>query len=128
LFKRPAATLLALAQELSIKLDDKTLRVVGDPKLPVSVIATSFGNTPQMAGIGLLNTPIDVLVCGYAHEWEVVEYAQDMIAAGLKKGLVLLGEGASIGPAMASCADWIRSFVPEVQVNFVSLPEPYWNP
>lgn len=128
LFRRPSATLLALAQELGSKLDDKTLRVVGDPNLPVSMVATSFGNTQQMPGIALLNGPIDVLVCGYAHEWEVVEYAQDMIATGARKGLVLLGENASVQAGMKSCADWIKSFVTEVPVSFVSLPEPYWNP
>lgn len=127
LFKRPVTTLLALAQELAGKLDDKTLRVVGDPGLPVSSIATSFGNTPQMPGIRLLNSPIDVLVCGYAHEWEVVEYCQDMIAAGLKKGMVLLGENASVNAGMKYVADWIATVVPEAPTSFVPLPEPYWG-
>jgi hypothetical protein len=71
---------------------------------------------------------VDVLVCGYAREWETVEYAQDMIAAGVKKGLVLLGENASVQPAMPYCARWIESLVPEVPVAFIPLPEPYWNP
>lgn len=126
LFRRPPITLLALAQELGTKLHDKTLRVVGDPNLAVAAIATSFGNTQQMSGISLLNGSIDVLVSGYAREWEVVEYAQDMIAAGAKKGLVLLGESASIQAGMKSCADWIRTFVSEAPVAFISLPEPYW--
>jgi hypothetical protein len=69
-----------------------------------------------------------VLVCGYAREWEVVEYAQDIISAGLKKGLVLLGENASVQPAMDYCAEWIKGFVTEAPVTFVPLPEPYWNP
>jgi putative NIF3 family GTP cyclohydrolase 1 type 2 len=127
LFRRPPGTLLALAQELSVKLDDKTLRVVGDPQLAVAAVATSFGNTQQLSGIALLNTAVDVLVCGYAREWEVVEYAQDMIAAGARKGLVLLGENASVQAGMKFSADWIKSFVTEVPVSFVSLPEPYWN-
>jgi len=120
-------TLLALAQELSAKLDDKTLRVVGDPKLVVTIVATSFGNTQQMPGIALLNGPADVLVCGYAREWEVVEYAQDMISVGLKKGQVLLGENASVQAGMKSVADWIKTVVSEVPVTFISLPEPYWS-
>jgi putative NIF3 family GTP cyclohydrolase 1 type 2 len=128
LFNRPATTLLTLAQELAAKLDDKTLRVVGDPKLAVSRVATSLGNTAQMPGIALLNGPVDVLVCGYAREWEVVEYAQDMIAAGLKKGLILLGENASIQAGVKYSADWIRTVITEVPVMFIPLPEPYWNP
>jgi putative NIF3 family GTP cyclohydrolase 1 type 2 len=128
LFKRPATTLLALAQELATKLDDKTLRVVGDPKLPVAIVATGFGNVAQMPGIGQLNTPIDALVVGYTHEWEVVEYCQDMIATGLKKGLILLGENASVNPGMKYVADWIGTVVTEAKVTFIPLPEPYWNP
>ena len=126
LFRRPPTTLLALAQELGAKLDDKSLRVIGDPTLPVATIATTFGNTQQMPGITLLNGPIDVLVCGYAREWEVVEYAQDMISAGLKKAVILLGENSSVQAGMKSSADWIKAVVTEVPVTFISLPEPYW--
>ncbi len=128
LFKRPPTTLLALAQELSARLDDKTLRVVGDPKLPVATVATAFGALAQLPGIALLNGPIDVLVLGYTHEWEVVEYCQDMIAAGAKKALVLLGENSSVGAGMRYAADWIKTFVTEVPVTSIALPEPYWNP
>lgn len=128
LFRRPRKSLLALGQELGAKLDDKTMRIVGDPRLSVSTIATNFGNTSQATGIAALNGPADVLVCGYAREWEVVEYAQDMISAGLKKGLVLLGENASVQSAMAYCAEWIKGFVTEVPVMAISVPEPYWNP
>jgi len=128
LFRRPATTLLGLAQELSEKLDDKTLRVVGDPKLPVATVATAFGRVERLAGIALINRPLDVVVCGYAWEWELVEYAQDMIAAGGKKGLVLLGQNASLSAGMKYCAGWIKEFVPEVPVEFFANPEPYWNP
>jgi putative NIF3 family GTP cyclohydrolase 1 type 2 len=127
LFRRPPTALLALAQELGAKLDDKTLRVVGDPKLSVTTMATSFGNTAQMPGIALLNSPADVVICGYAHEWEVVEYAQDMIATGAQKGLILLGENASVQAGMRYCADWIKTFVTEVPVSFLSATEPYWT-
>lgn len=128
LFKRPPGPLLALAQELGSKLDDKTLRVVGDPKLPVTTIAASFGRAQQLPGIALANGPVDVVICGYTPEWELVEYIQDMIAAGLKKALILLGENASVGAGMKHGADWIGSFTPEVPVEFLPLAEPYWNP
>jgi hypothetical protein len=127
LFKRPPTTLLALAQELGTKLNDKTLRVVGDPRLPVITIATGFGRVFELPGIAQLNGPCDVLVLGYTPEWEVVEYAQDLVSAGAKKGLILLGENASIGAGMKYCADWIKTFVTEVPVEFFPAPEPYWN-
>jgi hypothetical protein len=42
--------------------------------------------------------------------------------------LVLLGENSSLGGGMRYAADWIRTFVTEVPVTFIALPEPYWNP
>ena len=127
LFHRPPTTLLALAQELGAKLNDKTLRVVGDPKLAVTTVATGFGRVYELPGIAQLNGPADVLVCGYTPEWEVVEYAQDLVSTGAKKALILLGENAGVSAGMKYCADWIRTFVPEVPVEFFAGPEPYWN-
>ena len=82
---------------------------------------------PRAPGLALLNGPCDVLVCGYAHEWEVVEYAQDMISAGRKKGLVLLGQAASIESGMKYCASWLSEFIAEVPVTHIPGSEPYWN-
>ncbi len=127
LFRRPQGTLLTLAQELGAKLNDKTLRVVGDPALPVSLVATNFGDTSRAAGLALLNGPCDALVVGYAHEWEVVEYAQDMISAGRKKGLVLLGQQASVESGMKYCAAWLAAFIKDVPVMHIPGSEPYWN-
>ncbi|MDB5734914.1 MAG: hypothetical protein JWN16_1551 [Alphaproteobacteria bacterium] len=127
LFHLPSTSLLALATDLGRRLNDQTLRVVGDPKLAVATVATSWGNAAQMPTIGLLNGPADVVICGYSHEWEAVEYCQDMIAAGGRKGMILLGEAASVQAGMKYCADWLGSFITEVPVRFIPLPEPYWN-
>lgn len=126
-FKLPSTTLLGLAQELSRKLNDRTMRVVGDPKLPVSYVAAKWGNAPQMPAIHLLNTPVEVLIVGYTHEWEAVEYAQDMISAGRKKGLILLGESKSEQAGMKYCAEWLKTFITEVPVEYIPVNEPYWN-
>jgi len=29
---------------------------------------------------------------------------------------------------MKYCADWLRSFIPEVPIEFIPTPEPFWNP
>jgi hypothetical protein len=43
----------------------------------------------------MTNEPVDVVLVGYIHEWEAVEYVQDMISTGQKKGMILLGESRS---------------------------------
>jgi putative NIF3 family GTP cyclohydrolase 1 type 2 len=126
-FKLPSTTLLGLAQQLSSKLDDRTMRVVGDPKLPLTTVAAKWGNATQMPSIHLLNTVADVVIVGYTHEWEGVEYAQDMISSGQKKGLILLGESMSEQAGMKHCAEWLKTFITEVPVDYIPVNEPYWN-
>jgi len=127
LYLLPRTTLLALARTLRASLGDRTLRVVGDPALPVERVAAIWGNARQLPTIALLNGPAEVVVCGYSHEWEAVEYAQDMIATGAGKGLILLGEAKSVDAGMQHCAAWIRTFVHAVPVVHVPAAEPYWT-
>lgn len=126
-FKLPQTTLLGLAKELSTKLNDRTLRVVGDPNLPVVNAVARWGKASQIPTIHLLNEPVDTVLVGYTHEWEDVEYVQDMIAAGEKKSLILMGESCSEQAGMKYCAEWLKTFVTEVPVDFIPVIEPYWN-
>lgn len=126
-FKLPPTTLLALAKELSAKLNDRSLRVIGDPNLPVMNVAARWGNSAQIPTIQLLDEPVETVLVGYTHEWESVEYVQDMIATGQKKSMILLGESCSEQAGMKHCAEWLKTFISEVPVEFIPVNEPYWN-
>jgi putative NIF3 family GTP cyclohydrolase 1 type 2 len=127
-FTLPPTTLENLARELETKLDARTLRVVGDPQLPVTRALASWGYVGgNPAGIGLINSDADVLIVGETWEWELVEYAQDLVSAGRKKGLIIIGHVASEQWGMKYCAEWLKGFVPEVPVEFIPLREPYWG-
>src|SRR6185312_9281149 len=93
-FNIPPTNLQALSQSLSRTLGARTLRAVGDPRLPVSRVGVIWGNAAQLPSIRLLNTDIDTLLVGYTHEWEAVMYAQDQVAVGMKKSLISLGQAA----------------------------------
>ena len=127
LFNIPSTTLLDLAKEFRRKLGDRTLRVIGDRDLMVSKVIASWGNCSAFPGVPYLEEA-DVLVIGEAQDWDLVAYARDLVAAGRKKGLILLGHVLSEQWGMEYCADWLKGFVPEVPVRFVPLIEPYWNP
>ncbi|MBV8631029.1 MAG: Nif3-like dinuclear metal center hexameric protein [Silvibacterium sp.] len=128
LFTLPEKTLERLAVELSTKLKATTIRVVGDPKLPVSRAIASWGYVSEFPGIPLLARPeIDVLIVGETREWEVVEYAQDLIASGKKKALILLGHVVSEQAGMKYCAEWLKGFVTEVPVEYLEEKNPFWR-
>jgi putative NIF3 family GTP cyclohydrolase 1 type 2 len=127
-FTLPQTTLLELAKQLSAKLNDRTMRIVGDPALPVNRVGAIWGRATQIPAISLVNEPIDVALLGYSFEWEIVEYVQDMISTGAKKGLILLGETRSEDAGMKYCAEWLKTFLPEIPVQHIPGVEPYWNP
>jgi putative NIF3 family GTP cyclohydrolase 1 type 2 len=123
----PPTTLGALARKFQKKLEDRTLRVVGDPALPVRRIAVSWGNCSLIPGAPYLNSDCDALVIGEEQDWDLIAYAQDLVSAGRKKGLIILGHVLSEQWGMEYAATWLCGFLPEVPVKFIRLVEPYWN-
>jgi putative NIF3 family GTP cyclohydrolase 1 type 2 len=129
LFTFPATPLNSLAKQIAARLKIRAMRVVGDPNLQVRRAIANWGYVSQEPGIQSLARPdVDVLIGGETREWEVVEYAQDVIATGKKKALVLLGHVVSEQAGMKYCAEWLRSFVTEVPVELIAAPEPFWSP
>lgn len=129
LFHFQAVPLARLVGEMESRLKARTIRVVGDPKLPLHHVLASWGYVSQFPGTPLIARPdVDALICGETREWELVEYVQDMIASGQKKALIVLGHVVSEQAGMKYCAEWLRPLVPEIPVEFIAAPEPFWLP
>ena len=128
-FSFPGPSLADFAGGIAARLKIRTMRVVGDPALPVRSLRASWGAAGRDSNIRQFSQPdTDVLIVGEAREWETVEYAQDAIAAGQKKALIVMGHVVSEQAGMKYCAEWLRQFVPEAPVEFVPAPEPFWTP
>jgi putative NIF3 family GTP cyclohydrolase 1 type 2 len=129
MFTFPGLPLARFAKAIETRLRIRTMRVVGDPRLLVRRVMASWGNVSQMPGISFFARPdADVLVVGETREWELVEYAQDAIASGKKKALIVLGHVVSEQAGMKYCAEWLRGFIKEVPVEFIAAAEPFWHP
>lgn len=127
-FTLPATSLMELTRAMRRKLNATTMRVIGNPKMSVRSVRTSWGYAMKAGGIPLLNSDADVVVVGETWEWELQEYARDLVSSGKNKALVVLGHINSEQWGMQYCAEWLRSFVTEVPVAFIEMPEPYWAP
>ena len=103
------------------------IRVIGDPQTRVSSIALLPGVSPLAATMKVL-PDCDVVLAGETREWESVEYAADTVAAGQKKGLILVGRVVSEDPGMNLCAQWLKSLVPGIPVRWIPTGDPYWRP
>jgi putative NIF3 family GTP cyclohydrolase 1 type 2 len=116
-------------RNMQARLKARTIRVVGNPHMPVKRVLASWGFVSRMPGISLFARPdVDVFIAGETREWELVEYACDSITTGHQKALILLGHVVSEQAGMIYCADWLRSFVPEVPIEFIPAKEPFWLP
>ena len=99
-------------------------RIIWSAAIVISVVD---GSTEVPTVMGRL-AQMDVVIAGEPREWEVVPYVLDSREAGAAKGLIALGRLVSEEPGMKACAEWIRSFVPELPVESVPVGDPYWNP
>jgi putative NIF3 family GTP cyclohydrolase 1 type 2 len=121
-------TLEAVAADVQRRLKIRALRVVGDPKARVSRIQLGVGYATPAP-----NAPdVDVVISGEQQEVDGVldapEYIADAAALGMPRGWIMLGHNASEEPGMLEMAQWIKSFVPEVSVQFIKSGEPFWAP
>ncbi|MGC5166799.1 Nif3-like dinuclear metal center hexameric protein [Luteimicrobium sp. DT211] len=119
-------TLGELAAHVASALGARALRFVGDPGLPVSRAGLDLGFRGFERNRHLLQrADVDVAVIGEGHEWETGAYAADLEAAGIRKGLVVVGHVPSEQEGMAEAARWLADLLPEVPVRFVPAADPY---
>lgn len=124
----PEVTLGSMVDDIAKRLHARAgLRVVGDPASRLRRVHLLPGSTP-LSGAMYALPACDVVVAGETREWESVEYAQDTVAAGQKKGFIMLGSVLSEEPGMELCAEWMKSLVPEVPVRWLPNDDPYWRP
>jgi putative NIF3 family GTP cyclohydrolase 1 type 2 len=128
LYTLPATTLRRLAKDISKKLDRPILRIVGDPAMRVTRVALAPGASGfAKQAAALESDDVDVLLAGEAREWETVEYAADAVSQGRKKALILIGHVPSEQAGMEDCANWLRTFIKGVRVDFVATRQPFWT-
>lgn len=124
----PAVTVEALIRALEKNLGTRGgIRVVGEPATRVRRIGLLPGSTPIQAALEMLPN-VDAIVGGEVREWESVEYARDMVAAGGRKALILVGRIVSEEPGMQACAEWLKTLTPGVPIRHLAAGDPYWRP
>ncbi len=129
-FEIPPATLAQTAQNIKSTLKMKNIRVAGDPKITIRKVGLSHGMyfLPDLQKL-LAEPNVDLVVMGEPQwENEVCQYSFDLHAAGVRKGLILLGQEVSEEPGSGEMATWLKSFVKEVPVEWIPTGEASWMP
>src|SRR6267143_956230 len=128
LFTIPETTMEKLAADLKVKLSTHAMRVVADPHQRVKRVALVPGASGFARETHALEMPdVDVLLTGEPREWETVEYVADAVTEKKRKGLIILGHIPSEQAGMEECSRWLKSFVSEVPIEFVTAADPFWK-
>ncbi len=129
LYTFPETSVETLASEIKHRMNIRVLRVVGSPKIKVTRVAMVPGASGPASHLAMLRRDdVDVVVIGEVPEWETIEYVSDAAAQGKRKALILLGHIPSEQAGMENCAEWLKTFVKEVPVEFIPAAEPFWMP
>ena len=97
--------------------------MIGDPNLKVRKVgrgAHSLGGNMEVL------PKVDMILISEASEFDSFEYVRDSILQGQKKGMVLVSHEAGEEAGMDYFAEWIRPFVTEVPVKFISTTDDFW--
>jgi putative NIF3 family GTP cyclohydrolase 1 type 2 len=125
LYDLPETTLEKLAIEVRGKLKTRSLRVIGNSGLKVKRVG--HGAHDIVGNIRALQN-VDALLIGEAIEYDSFEYFRDTVTAGQNKGAILLAHEVVEEWGMDDCAVWLRTFIPEVPIEWIPSGEPFWAP
>ncbi len=126
LFVVPQMTVAQLAEQMKQRLGIHVLRYVANPEMKITKVALAPGAAGTDRHRKLLQRDdVEVLAIGEVPEWETIEYVTDAVSEGKKKALILLGHIPSEQPGMEYCAEWLKTFVSEVPVEFIATREPF---
>jgi putative NIF3 family GTP cyclohydrolase 1 type 2 len=116
-------TLAAYASEVKRRLKSDGVRVVGDPQLKVKTVWKGSNKVPRGGA------PLADVTIHYEPDRENnnVEWERDLIAAGQKKGFIIISHNRKEEAGMDNCANWLRTFISEVPVTFMESGDPFWR-
>jgi putative NIF3 family GTP cyclohydrolase 1 type 2 len=125
LYEIPPMTLEAAAAHVANSLHSRSVRVIGDPKLLVSKVGRG---SHTLAGNMAVLPAVDMVLISEAREWDSIEYVRDTVLSGAKKGAVVISHEAGEEAGMDHCTDWLRTFIPEVPIEFIPTHDRLWIP
>jgi putative NIF3 family GTP cyclohydrolase 1 type 2 len=116
-------TLEAFAKDVKRRLGSDSVRVIGDRNLMVKTAAMGSNKVPRGGA------PAADVTIHYEPDRENTnsEWERDLIASGQQKGFVIVSHNRREEAGMDNCAEWLRTFISEVPVQFMEAGEPFWR-
>jgi putative NIF3 family GTP cyclohydrolase 1 type 2 len=127
-FVLPETTLGDLLKYLKGIFGSNAFYVIGKPEMKLTSVALAVGAPGSMTHIRILEDKnTDVLIAGESPQWETYEYMRDAVDQGRKKAVIFLGHIPSEEAGMNYCAEWLKGFIKNVPVTFLSSGPSFWS-
>ncbi|AXC12206.1 hypothetical protein ACPOL_2902 [Acidisarcina polymorpha] len=125
-FELPSATTLeGYAKETKHRLKSDSVRVVGDPQLIVKTVSKGSNKTPKNGAFPL---SADVTITYEPdRENDNVEWERDSVLSGQMRGFIIVSHNRLEEYGMENCANWCRTFISEVPIQFIPSGDPFWR-
>ena len=124
-FVIPPTSLADVVAHIEQKLKVRSLRVIGARQTRITRVGFLPGTPPSATSASRLLPKVDLIIAGEQREWEGVYYAHDVVSAGESKAMITVGHAISEDPGMKLCADWLKTFISEVPVEWLPAGEPF---
>lgn len=124
----PSASLKEVLIHLREVFPNTMFSVIGNPDLRISHIRLAPGSPGSWMHEMLLNNKaVDLVLAGEAPQWESYEYARDAVQQGKSKAIIYLGHITSEESGMEYCADWLKGFIPNMPITFITCGQSFWR-
>lgn len=120
----PPESLRTVVTEVAEMVPTGSARVIGDRDLQVASLSRGgHGLTQNVAGV----EESDVVMSSEVREWETAEYGRDMLAAGLKRGMVIIAHEAGEENGMEYFTSWFQQQFPTVHIENIKTTDRLWT-
>jgi putative NIF3 family GTP cyclohydrolase 1 type 2 len=124
LYELPPTTLGELAKYVAKTLNTRSVRVVGNPNLPV----TKVGRGGHLLGQNMASLQAaDCIIVSETREYDSFEYVRDTVLSGAKKGAIFIAHQSGEDEGMRYFAEWSKPFLPEIPVKFIPTTDEFWT-
>ena len=130
-YEIPATTLKDLAEWLKKTFEMDEIRTVGNPDCPITRAGLLVGG--GSLGLGREVMPMEVmernnlnvLICGDITEWTTVAYIRDASQLGMNRCMIHLGHERTEEPGMKYLPLYLKPYIHNIPISFISSEEPY---
>jgi putative NIF3 family GTP cyclohydrolase 1 type 2 len=124
MYNFPSRPLRTVVTEVAELLPTGSVRVIGQPDFQVaSLTRGGHAITANIEG----TEDADMVISSEVREWETCEYGRDMIASGIKRGMVIIAHEAGEEAGMEYFTNWFKQQFPAIRIENIQTTDRLWT-